>query len=269
MKDRVKVSTMAPIDIESFEGLVDLLLIDRTTGDNIMWGTENYTDKGEGFSEVDNIQPSHIYEDNSVVIPRVEKSKAVQKSRTKSKAEVFTPLWIIKKQNDLIEEEFLGLELREYLSKTWLEITCGEAPYMVSRYDPVTGEYIEVDDRVGFVDRKLQRLSAEVDSMYTWIELATIAFKSSFGYEFQGDSLFLARENMLYSFVEHFIHKFDELPIKEVVSSIADIISYNVFQMNGLTYLVPFTGEEGVSEVPVMLKDWDTNEMYSFKSISS
>ena len=30
-----------------------------------------------------------------------------------------------------------------------MEITCGEAPYLVSRYDAVTGEVINLKSRIG------------------------------------------------------------------------------------------------------------------------
>jgi hypothetical protein len=37
-----------------------------------------------------------------------------------------------------------------------MEISCGEAPYLVSRYDTVSGNIISVDDRIGLLDRKLR-----------------------------------------------------------------------------------------------------------------
>ena len=37
-----------------------------------------------------------------------------------------------------------------------LEITCGEAPYIASRYDTVSGEPIEIKRRIGILDRKLR-----------------------------------------------------------------------------------------------------------------
>ena len=104
-------------------------------------------------------------------------------------------------QNDLIEEEFNNLNLKDYVNKIWLEITCGEAPYMCSRYDATTGEYILLSERVGFVDRKLNRISSEVNDHKIWLNLAYKAYKLSYGYEFQGDSLIIARENLVYSFI--------------------------------------------------------------------
>lgn len=40
-------------------------------------------------------------------MPRALKSQDVQKERTKSKIEVFTPTWIVKKQNDAVEQDYL------------------------------------------------------------------------------------------------------------------------------------------------------------------
>ena len=40
-----------------------------------------------------------------------------------------------------------------------MEVSCGEAPYITSRYDTVSGDYIEVPDRIGLLDRKLRVIS--------------------------------------------------------------------------------------------------------------
>ena len=44
-----------------------------------------------------------------------------------------------------------------------MEITCGEAPYLVSRYDVVKGEIIPVEDRIGILDRKLRVINENID----------------------------------------------------------------------------------------------------------
>lgn len=43
---------------------------------------------------------------------------------------------------------------QKYVDERRLEITCGEAPYLVSRYDAVSGEPLELKDRIGMLDRK-------------------------------------------------------------------------------------------------------------------
>ncbi len=254
--------------IRSIPELISVLLWDRTRRRNIRWATDSYLEKGSGYYPEKAIRVSHVRDvKRTVITPRVSKELSVQKDRTKASAEVFTPTWVVKKQNDLIEEEFKDLELEEYVAKTWLEITCGEGPYMCSRYDMVSGEPIEIKDRVGFVDRKLQRISREVDDHDEWARLVTIAYKSSFGYEFQGDSLLLARENMLYTFIDYYIEKFDRMPLLIYMESIAKIISYNVFQMDGLKYIVPMTDGEYSSGTPAIIKDWDSLRRIKFKSL--
>ena len=44
----------------------------------------------------------------------------------------------------------------EVRDKTYLEIACGEAPFITSRYDAATGNTIPLEERVGILDRKLQ-----------------------------------------------------------------------------------------------------------------
>ena len=68
------------------------------------------------------------------------------------------------------------------------------------RYDSITGEVIPVEERVGFLDRKLQRIVREVESEQEFIDWAKRAYQSTYGYELQGDSLLLAREKLLLSF---------------------------------------------------------------------
>lgn len=271
------------------------LLKDRTTRKNILWATESYAQLGDGYHANLPIKVQLITNGASQFIqPRVHKALEEQKNRTKGRAEVFTPTWVVKMQNDLLEEEFKDLSLEEYIDKTWLEITCGEAPYMCNRYDAVTGEPISLHERVGFVDRKIQRISIEVIDHETWLDLAYRSYKASFGYEYQGDSLILARENLLLTFVEFYADKFNELPSIDVLQEIARIITYNVIQMDGLKYTVPFTElnkedeeddqlllfddpnievveleeEEINTEIKAKIKNWKTNRMMLFEDLT-
>ncbi|EGP5491475.1 Eco57I restriction-modification methylase domain-containing protein [Enterococcus faecium] len=222
--------------------LLKILLRDRTTGRNIVWATKTYELLGKEFKLNETIKIKSITGKNAAIIrPRVEKLKYEQKERTKGKAEVFTPSWIVKKQGDVVDKEFENLPLEEYITKTWLEITCGEAPYMVNRYDMITGNLIPLTERAGFVDRKLRRINQEVNDEESWLDFAKKAYQASYGYEFQGDSLLLARENLLYTFIDYYQEKFGKHPDIKLQIEIAKIISYNVFQMDGLKYTVPFT----------------------------
>ncbi len=266
--------------------LLKILLKDRTTKKSIVWATHSYELLGKGFAPSDCITPSRVTGNYANLIqPRSEKSKYEQKDRTKIRAEVFTPTWLVAKQNGYVESELGSLSLEEYVDLRWLEITCGEAPYMVTRYDTVTGEEIPLSERVGFVDRKLQRISREVSDEVTFYELVKKAYRASYGYEYQGDSLLLARENLLASFEDYYLAKTGNQPTLEQKKEIATIISYNVFQMDGLKKNSPYSATQGQSqqlslfsdeleveqaeESKTQIKDWKKNRMIGFECLSS
>ena len=135
-----------------------LRLRDRTTGHNIVWAAHDYETLGEGYGYNDEITLKLITGENGKLIsPRVKKSKEQQSDRVIDMAEVFTPSWVVKKMVDYVD---IAIDTR------CLELTCGEAPFLVSRYDATTGEPITISERVGVLDRKLrmvinQRLSDE------------------------------------------------------------------------------------------------------------
>ena len=61
---------------------------------------------------------------------------------------------------------------QEYVSLLKLEITCGEAPFIVSRYDPVSEkqELLPLKKRVGFLDKKLSYVSKYCNTKEEWIK---------------------------------------------------------------------------------------------------
>lgn len=248
---------------EQMPKILDILLLDRTkstpkTKKNIIWANENYIKYGNRvYAATAQMKPELVTgQMGDIIKPRALKSKEIQKERTKSKAEVFTPTWIVKKQNDEVEKDFLDDDLETYVKRTWLEITCGEAPYMVSRYDMETGEIVPLTERVGFVDRKIKRINAEIDDKAEWQRLIVEAYKASYGFEWSGDSLLLARENMLYTYRDYYYAKWFEEPLYGLFEDIAKIISYNVFQMDGLKYIIPLTEKrEKIVEVQISLFD--------------
>ncbi len=251
--------------------LLDTLLLDRTKsreGDpcNIFWGTKDYAHRGEGYQYGDPITPSLITADNGhVIMPRVLKAKDKQTARSKDMAEVFTPSWICNTQNNLVDEAWFGrkdvfnTELddhtwtattqsisfpegktwRDYIRSTRLEITCGEAPYIVSRYDATTAEPIAIPQRIGLLDRKLRIVGENTANKEEWIAAATTAYQHIYAYEWQGDNLLLARESMLITFIEYYEDKFGEEPPLQSLQTIAEIISWNVWQMDGLKGTIP------------------------------
>lgn len=247
--------------------LLDILLKDNTTGKNILWATDNYEKYGLLFKSNKPILPSLITGNNGEIIkPRVKKAKGEQQLRIRGKAEVFTPSWVCNCQNNLVDEAWFGfkgvfnveqdkswettkspVDFSLTAGKTWqdyvndirLEITCGEAPYLVSRYDTVSGNEISVSDRIGLLDRKLRVICENVNDQNEWYEWAVKAFQSVYGYEWQGDNLLLARENLLFTFIDYYKFKFKSAPNLQQLLEIAEIISWNIWQMDGLKFVVP------------------------------
>jgi hypothetical protein len=207
--------------------LLSILLKDRTTGKNIIWATNDYIQLGEIYKAENEISLNIVNGGSEKFIrPRITKSYEKQNNRTRNKAEVFTPSWVCNEQNNLIDEQWFGrknvfniakdrdwipnnekIEFPNVKNKTWkdyvdarrMEITCGEAPYLVSRYDTVTGEVINLKSRIGLLDRKIRVVSENAKNEDEWIKWTVRAFQSVYGYEFQGDNLLLARENLLHT----------------------------------------------------------------------
>ena len=215
--------------IENFEARYPLeilkqLLKDRTTGNNVIWADDEYEELGEGYQAEDEITIDKIIGVNSGVIkPRIAKEQEKQSQRTKSHAEVFTPFWLCNKMNNDIDEiwfkkrnvfnnevdknwepttsrivfpKIKGHGWHAYVESPRLEITCGEAPYVCSRYDTVTGHQLNINKRIGILDRKLRVVTERTNSVESWRKWAFVALKSCFGYEYQGDNLVIARVNV-------------------------------------------------------------------------
>ena len=119
-----------------------------------------------------------------------------------------------------------------------LEITCGEAPFLTARYDAASGEPIPWEQRYGFLDRKLRALPTCLNRA-AWRLWAEQAFAATYGYEYQGDNLFLARVNLLLTFEEAHRVRWGGAPAPEALAAIAETLSWNLWQMDGLTGLPP------------------------------
>jgi hypothetical protein len=227
------------------DNLLEILLKDKTTANNILWATDSYTQMGEMFAQQAEIKTELVtgaY--GSLIQPRAIKSKEEQLYRTRDKAEVFTPLSIVKQMNEACDTvQITENNWQEYVALLKLEITCGEAPYIVSRYNPVSDsqELLPLSKRVGFLDYKMSVVSNYCDTLEDWVKWAKIAFQSSYGYEWQGDSLLIARENLLYTFIDYYKNKFKKSPSSELQKEIAEIIVWNIFQMDGLRYVIPMS----------------------------
>lgn len=246
--------------------LLSIMLLDRTTRKNILWATDDYVNYGIGFEVFSEITPDLITGRYAMLIqPRTAKSKNAQAGRTRGKAEVFTPSWVCNKQNNLIDAQWFGRNdvfnvegeaswtasrdtiafqdekknWKKYVDAQRLEVSCGEAPYLVSRYDTVTGEKISLRQRIGLLDRKMRIVQENAETPEEWLTWAQRAFESVYGFEYQGDNLLLARENLLYSYIEYYQARFHQMPGMQLLHKIARIISWNIWQMDGLKYVVP------------------------------
>lgn len=128
IKEKKKTFDRISIFDDSINVYLDELLTDRTTNKHILWATADYGFDSTSEMLLDDVR-SLINAD--ILIPRIYKSLEAQKERTKKKAEVFTPLWITNKMIDMCEENSDPMTWQEYVSNTFLEITCGEAPFVV------------------------------------------------------------------------------------------------------------------------------------------
>ena len=169
--------------------LLDVLLLDRTRttkrkSHNILWATDSYV----GHNPKQEISILDITGSNTYLIqPRIAKSKEEQKSRTKDKAEVFTPKNIVSQMNRQIDWSSGNWPAdesnwKDYVKEFRLEITCGEAPFIVGRYNAASGKKVlKLSDRVGFLDRKLQVVGSYCNDKKEWLKWAVVAFQCSYG----------------------------------------------------------------------------------------
>jgi hypothetical protein len=272
--------------LEKYPNVLDILLKDHTTKQNIFWATDNYKDLGDNYQFLSQILSSSITGENGhIIMPRVKKDKDLQQSRVREMAEVFTPSWICNSQNNLIDNVWFGTESvfnnetmaldgtkswvvnsdkiifpkgktwKHYIRDTRLEMACGEAPYITSRYDTTTGNFIQIENRIGLLDRKLRVINENVNDTGEWLDAAQTAYKNIYAFEWQGDSLLLAREAMLISFIENYSFKFGKEPLLKSIQYIAYIISWNTWQMDGLKGVIPKSCNTKYTETTTLFGD--------------
>lgn len=260
MKELIK------LDDYPVNGLLKYLLQDKTTKKNIIFASESYTGYGVGYTNSSQMTEDLLLGFSQCEIqPRVYKVAAEQNERTRKKAEVFTPAWVVNMMNNHCDEEWFarkdvfnsqsghvwetvtekitfptGRHWTEYVDSRRLEITCGEAPYIVSRYDSSTGEVIPIEKRIGILDRKLRVINENAENEKEWLIWAYRALQSVYGYEFQGDNLLIARINILNTFCDYVETQWHRLATKDELQKAINIICRNFWQMDGLSDTVPF-----------------------------
>lgn len=240
--------------------LLKELLIDKTTKGNIIWATDAYVENGEQFASGREIRTTLITGDYSGIIKnRARRHLEQQAERTKRHAEVFTPLRVCNLMNNYLDEAWLhgiseSSELKceswnveripmshwkQYIDSKRLEITCGEAPFLVQRYEVATGEVLPIEMRQGILDRKLKVAGKFAQDEKEWVDWAIRAFQATYAYEYQGDSLLIARVNLLITFEEYLYAYVRRKPTRAEYLKIINVIVWNIMQMDGLTYRIP------------------------------
>lgn len=282
--------------------LLKILLEDKTTDKNIIWAIDDYHEEyGFGF-EPENCITTRLITGlyGEVIQPRSKKNIETQNYRTRNKAEVFTPSWICNKQNNLIDNAWfekenvfnieegtawitnkekidfksIGKSWKDYVNLNRLEVTCGEAPYLVSRYDSVLGNIIPVEDRIGLLDRKLRVVCENTTTKEDWKKWSLKAIKSVYAYDYQGDNVLIARENVLYTYIDFYKSFFNTEPNEKEILAVAKVVAWNIWQMDGLTYMPPlinlYKSDERLKESNQQyckMKDWSKNKILTFKSL--
>ena len=236
-----------------------ILLQDHTSYDPhntdehaILWATNSYP----GHAPSDEMT-EHAY---SEITPRYIKVQEIQDKRRKTRGEVFTPTWLCNHMNNYADKNYFNssnlfnsedmgshtwTETREYekhslterdtyIRLRQLEIACGEAPFLVSPYDSNTGALIPLTHRIGLLDRKLQWINSTTHSYDEWLELVLTAYHATYGFEYQGDNLLIARLNLLNTYCDYHVAQWDKMPSIGSMETISTIISWNLWQMDGL-----------------------------------
>lgn len=260
-----QIDFMAP----EVQVVLPTLLSDKSTGRNIIWATDPPQALSPAVTDKSEMTPDQLRQLGFESIrARAGKQADTQQQRTRRRGEVCTPAWVCNKMNNALDADWFGREdvfnteqlqgwqVREgqvefpapkgktplwqrYIDSRRLEITCGEAPFLASRYDAATGEMIPVQHRIGILDRKLRVVSEAVEEEKEWLYWAKRAVQATYGYEYQGDNLLLARTNLLLTFVEHLQARWQRRATTRELKTTANIIAWNVWQMDGLKRSIP------------------------------
>lgn len=291
--------------------VLPLLLQDKSTKKYIIWATDPPDNIGEDVTDKSQITEDQLIKAPDAIQPRIQKELDTQQERTRKKGEVFTPAWICNLMNNHCDEEWFGRKnvfnvqdngytwkvieepivfsckkkWKDYVDSRRLEITCGEAPYLVSRYDTSTGDYIEPVNRIGILDRKLRVVNENTENEEEWFKWTLRAFQSVYGYEYQGDNLLLARGNLLLTFVEYYQDRWECQPTEKQLRTVANVIVWNLWQMDGLKDTVPFgkpyeehhqmtifeligvVDPDDIPSVPCKVYDWRRGNSLLFSSM--
>ena len=261
------MGTLIQLDDYPVWPVLPILLQDKTMKRNIIWATASYASLGEYYADSAQMTVNALRNmGHDSIQPRILKAQEEQQKRTRAHGEVYTPAWLCCRMNNHLDEEWFQRpdvfnkqddrewmptdgpivfpkrkhsSWRLYVDSRRLEITCGEAPFIVSRYDAATGEYLPIERRIGLLDRKLRIVGENTQDEQDWVRWAVRAVQSVYGYEYQGDNLLIARINVLMTFVEYLRAVWQRNATEKELRTVANIIAWNFWQMDGLTGTVP------------------------------
>ena len=278
--------------LEDSENLFNWLLMDTTTWKPIKWHTDTYRELGTGYQPDDPITPDAILNPEFKLLPRAARSIETNKKRTRKSAEVATPYKIVKQMLNAVDEDWFGYRnpfgsLRkpvrfpedktpmDYIQSKRLEITCGEAPFLVTRYDASTGKKIPLKQRTGVFDRKMRIVNEHFDADWrdgdsklpnnsSWENKSFEALRSVYGYDLSGDNVLTARLNVLMDYEDYVSDRFNGSRITdEGYGNLLTTIRWNIWQMDGLTGMVPGT------TLQARIMDWESLETIPFNSLKN
>lgn len=282
------------------EEIHQMLLYDQITHKNLIFANDQFEDLDPELTFSAEVPLSLAMKEPTVIdhthtiAPSFFKSQEEKTGRCKKNAEVTTAAWTINLMTSLVDnvcwsddENKNPFNTQELLAKEWkttkepipfpckrfetwqsyvgalrMEMTCGEAPYMASRYCSQTGIPIPTKERVGFLDRKLRVIMENTKTQEEWLGATEFAVKSCYGYEYQGDNLYLGRKNILNSIIDYHLDLFGEMPAQEYLLELAYAISWNFFQMDGIKYVIP-----GSDFSEIYIFDWAKNEPVKYVSL--
>lgn len=269
---------LAPLLIDRTKGLAKEVAADsgivwkHRAYHGIIWATDAYENFGSSYLRTSEMTPEAITGDHSDVIKnRARKAMEQQAGRTKSRGEVFTPRWICEKMISEADAAWFGgadpfgmlcaenqkdgktrperivfpkkKKWKRYADSRRLEITCGEAPYLAQPYDVSTGEILPIAERGGILDRKLRVVSENTETEEEWLFWAFRAFEATYGYEFSGDNLLIARLSFVLTFENYLMERWHRTPTEKEYDRLLLIITWNIWQMDGLSGRIPFAEE--------------------------
>lgn len=254
--------------------LLPALLEDKSSGRNIIWATDSYAALGQGFLRLDEITADlpHCF------LPKLERlRRQAGEERTRRHGEVFTPPAICRKMCDYARAE-LPKDWRAFVGSLILEPACGHAPFLCTWESRENG--LPLPRRPGLLDRKLRLVSEYAASRAEWLQLAFLAYESSYAYEFQGDNLLVARIRLLRRFEEEHLARWRELPGRAEYARLLEILAWNVWQMDGLTGTTPFgklappsqgslfdSAPAANSSPPCLVKNWQTARIFTYNNL--